>query len=504
MKFRFLAIGLAALMALGSCSKGTPEFVNSIPEDAVAVMTVHPMQLHNKGRINSFESIKEALKDEIWGQILENPLSSGMMLDEYVYTFVTMEDEAPVIGVVAGIRDENKFEKMLGRIEEDGSIDPIQGEGYKYIMPDDEGIVSWSEDQVIVLGSPEGDEFEISFWISKLNWMYSPVKEESITSLVDFKGFLPGMKDINLWLSSNRLREIIEKFGDHNLDEFPVSLYHNYSHMYCDFTNGMISITGETNFSEEVQKNLDEFLVMNPSLNQDMLKMAPGDKLLMALAFSMDLEKIREMAKKFGADQLGEIGDKMEEATGIQAETLVGALTGDLTISLNALEEESMLPLEIFIGLGVNSEEIQEQLMENVESMVPVEEQGDFFVINIQGIEIYSGIINDNWIITNVKGYKNKLSNNKLPGSLLESRCAAYDDGSMGLYLNLNLDEYPGLARDLLDQNAKQGDWIQELSSSFDYMGIAGGDQKGLFTLKTNKPGENSLYTILKMVDDAR
>jgi len=500
---RILLISLVASLALASCSKGTPEFVNSIPDDAVAVVSVHPMQLYSKGKISSFESIKEAVKDEIWGQILDNPLSSGLMLDEYVYTFVLMEDEAPVIGMVAGLRDEGKFEKTLGNIEEDGKVDPVEMEGFKYISPDEEGIISWNKEQVLVLASPDGDEFATAHWIAELNSMYNPVKEESITSLVDFKSFLSGMKDINAWLSSDKLREIIEQFAPDKVGNIPVSLHNNYSHIYCDFSNGVMNVTGETNFSDEVQKNLDEFLVMKAELNQDMLNMAPGDNLLLALALSMDLEKMKEMAKKFGADDLGDIGDKVEGLTGVPGEELFAALTGDLTIAVNGLEEEGMIPAEVFIGLGVNTEKIQEQLLENVESMVPVEDQGDFFVINAQGIEVYSGIINGNWIITNVKGYKSKLKNGKLPKSLLESRFADFDDGGMGLFLNLDLYDYPGMARDLLEQNAEQASWIEELAEHFEYMGISGGDNVGLFTLKTNTPNENSLYTLLKIVDES-
>ncbi len=82
-----------------------PEFANSIPDNAVAVVTMHPMQIHTKGKLNTFEALKEKMKDEIWGQILEDPLSTGLMMNEYAYVFAKMEEEAPVIGVVAGMKD---------------------------------------------------------------------------------------------------------------------------------------------------------------------------------------------------------------------------------------------------------------------------------------------------------------------------------------------------------------------------------------------------------------
>ncbi len=82
-----IIIAIFSGLILVSCSKKTPEFVSSIPDDAIAVISMHPMKIYTKGKLNSLDYIKEKVKDEIWGQILENPLGTGLMLDEYVYLF---------------------------------------------------------------------------------------------------------------------------------------------------------------------------------------------------------------------------------------------------------------------------------------------------------------------------------------------------------------------------------------------------------------------------------
>lgn len=109
MKRLSLLFVLAAGIILSSCSKKSPEFVNSIPDDAIAVVSLHPMQLHTKSQINTFEKIKEKVKGEVWSQILEDPLSTGLMLDEYSYVFLKMEVGAPIIGLVSGMKDVEKF-----------------------------------------------------------------------------------------------------------------------------------------------------------------------------------------------------------------------------------------------------------------------------------------------------------------------------------------------------------------------------------------------------------
>ncbi len=492
---------LATGIILSSCSKKSPEFVNSIPDDAIAVASLHPMKLHTKSQINTFEAIKEKVKDEIWSQIIENPLSTGLMLNEYAYVFLRMEEEAPVIGVVSGIKDVEKFKSTLSKIDENISEEFKEMDGYTYILRDDEGVVAWNEKQMIVLVSPGNEEFEESYWTESLTKMFHPVKEESITSLVDFKDFQGKMKDLNLWVTSDKIMDVVKKVVKQEIPELPVSLYNNYAQVYFDFSNGVVNVTGETHFSEEVEKNVEEFLVMNPELNEEILKLAPGGNLLLALAGSLDLQKVQKLVEKFAPPKLDEMGNKVENAIGISPEEMLEAFTGDFTIAINGIEGETMIPVELFLGFGVNGEAIQEKLLETVGEMVPIEEQGDFFVINISGNEIYSGILNNMWVITNAKGYKDAVKGGAVEKSLMDTRFNEFADGSMGMYLNLDMTSYPAMIQGMLSQKPQQMKWVEHLTGSFDYLGFSASNYKNNIVLKTNQPSENSLYTLLKLTD---
>lgn len=499
-KLSFVFLWVAALV-LTSCSKKTPDFVHGIPDDAIAVVSLHPMQIHTKSKINSFASIKERVKDEIWGQIIEDPLSTGLMMNEYAFVFVKMEEEAPVIGVVAGMKDLKKFETTLGKIKEGISEEFQVNEQYTWIQPDNKGIIAWNNKQMIVLVSPDQDEFETSYFTGTLDKMFSPVKEESITSMVDFKDFLGKMKDLNLWISSNEMFDIMEKMVGDDMPDFPVALYHNYAQIYVDFANGVMNINGETHFSEEVEKNIEEFLVMKPALNQDMLQLAPGGNLLIALAGSMDLAKAQNMVKKFAPPELDTLSNKVEMATGMEIQELLDAITGDFTIAINGIEGEAMIPLEVYLGIGVNGQALQEKLMETVQGLAAVEEEGDFFILNIQGNEIYSGILNDVLVLTNSKGYKEAVADGVHDIPLTSSRFSDFSDGSLGMYVNLDLDQYPALVKGLLSQKPERKEWVSRITDPFDYLGVSAGNYKNKIVLKTSYPSENSLYTIMKMVD---
>ena len=427
------------------------------------------------------------------------------MMNEYIYVFGMLEEEAPVMGVVAGLKDAEKFEALLAKGS--GMLDgKTETDTYNYVeAPNHDGIVAWNKDRVIMLASPDNDELKSSYWTESLEWMFSPVKEESVISLLDFNDFHGKMKDMNLWFSAEDLFEIAKEISGEQFGGFPVRLDNNYSHMYCDFAGGEMKVTAETNLSEEVQKNLEQVLVMNPSLNKELLQLTPGGDLLMGISMSMDLENVKKLTERFGGiSRMGEAGEKIENMTGIPAEEFMKAFTGDFTLAINGLEENRNLPFEIFIGLGVNSKDIQEKLMENVQNFVPVEEEGDFIVIKTQGIEIYSGMLHDTWVITNVKGYKEKVEKGRLSPSLLDSEFGEYADGSFGMFMNLNLESYPEFARDLLEQDSSRKVWVDQLTSPFESFGVTMGDQQALMTLKTSDPKENSLFTIMKTIDNLK
>jgi len=162
-----------------------------------------------------------------------------------------------------------------------------------------------------------------------------------------------------------------------------------------------------------------------------------------------------------------------------------------------------MIPLEIYLGIGVNGQALQEKLMETVQGLAAVEEEGDFFIINIQGNEIYSGILNDVLVITNSKGYKEAVKSGTHDTPLKSSRFGDFSDGSLGIFVNLDLAQYPALIQGLLAQKPERQEWVSRLTDPFDYLGLSAGNYKNKIVVKTSDPSENSLYTIMKMVDSS-
>jgi hypothetical protein len=56
----------------------------------------------------------------------------------------------------------------------------------------------------------------------------------------------------------------------------------------------------------------------------------------------------------------------------------------------------------------------------------------------------------------------------------------------------------------MLSQRPEANQWVQTLTDPFDYVGVCAGNYKNKVLVKTSNPSENSLYTIMKMVDAPR
>lgn len=501
-KIPILVILIAALFA-ASCSKKSPDFVNTIPDNAFAIMSMHPQQIFDKGQINTFENMKKEIRDEFILNLLDHPEKSGLMLNEYSYVFVYFKDEAPMVGFVAGIANKEDFESVVEKIKEEEGGEFIDNEEFTLYFPDDEVAVAWNSDQVLFLGAMDHELSEEAL-TAEVSRLLNLEKEDAITSMVDFNDFSGKMKDLNIWVSSDEARKMMETMDAmKNMDfNLPMNLYNNYAQIFFEFEDGVMYMNTESHFSEEVTKNVEQFMVIEPKINDNLLEITPGDDLLMALAISLDLKKFKEMMNKMDLAEMSGVGDKIEETLGVSGNEIWEALSGDFVLAINGTEDGGMIPVEALIGIGLNDESLQKKLMGTVGGMVPVEDKGDFFLIKTQGLEIYSGIVEDIWVITNAKGYKDDIAGNGLSNSLKDSKFMDYAGGGMGLYFNLDFSTYPVGLQTMVSQKAEVAEMLELVTESLVSLGMEQSQYESKMTLLTAKKNENSLYTILKLADD--
>lgn len=497
-----IIVAITLLSVSLSCSKKTSEAINSIPGHASLVASVHPEQIYNKGQVGSLESLTKSIRNEIILSIARDPFQSGIDMTEYIYCFIYFMDEEPVIGITANLKNRNRFSGMISKLNKKGDVEVISHKGYEMITLDsEETAMAWNDDQVIFLTSP-GQILSADNWQSELVRLYELQKEESIATVVNFRDFAGKMKDVNIWAAGDDLKKVMEKtrsFKDLTID-LPVTFEKNYSQVFIEFADGLMNIHSEIHLNDDIKKATEMLLLAKDQLNPDLLKMSPGNDLLMALAFSLKTDRMAKVMKNINPSQLEGMSDKVEQATGVPGREMLEALSGDFVFALNGAAEGSAIPVEVLIGVGLNDEALQERLLDRVGNMAQVEKEGDFFMINAAGMQIYSGIMKGIWVITNVPGYKDAITGKGLKKNLMDSEFNAYAGGSVGMYMNLDLTTYPVAIQGMMASGGAPKT-LELLTESFDYMGMEASNYEGNIILKTSDDEENSLYTLLRLAE---
>ncbi len=495
---------LLATVIVASCSRKVPETVHNIPDHAFLVASMHPEQIYKKGQVGTMENMIGKIDHPVMQRIAKDPAESGLDMSEYVFMFVYFIDDEPVFGTTAVMKDAGKFTDMVRPLAMNADAEIIEHKGYSMIAPDGEkAAMAWNEKELIFLYSP-GNELSEEWWQAELVKLYDLPREEAVTSIVDFNDFTRKMEDMNLWFTGDELQKILAKSGMTNelKIQLPMDLQNNYGQFFVEFTDGAMYVHSETHFSDDVTKATETFLVAKDELNEDLLELAPGNDLLMAMAFSLDLDKLTRLMKNFSPPEMDSLSGQVEKRTGIPGNEILEAMNGDFVVAVNGAKEGNPIPVEVLIGMGLDDKTLQDKLMGTVGNMAEVEQEGDFFMINANGMELYSGIVDNVWVITNTPGYKDAITGKGLEKTLNDSKFDDFAGGSMGMYMNLDLSAYPEALQGMVARGESMN-ILNMVTASISYMGIEASNKEHDMTLVTANEDENSLYTLLRLFENA-
>lgn len=247
-----------------SCSKNNS---SHIPKDAFAVAVVDGKGL-SKISNNDFlkdnedqELIKEFKEEyskivELIESLQKNPDELGLLLTKRSYAFASFEEENLFLGIIIPI-NKKQLEKNLEMIGEELGF-PISvfletKNDIKYSSFETDKIIGWNSDVLMFLAI-EGGEVDFDLLEKYLNLK----EKESILANKDYKKFHKNCKDINLWISSDFVKNFEKLKKD--VDKFEtltgIDLTNNYGHMHLEFKKGEINFNSSLKYNKSLQ-NVD-------------------------------------------------------------------------------------------------------------------------------------------------------------------------------------------------------------------------------------------------------
>ena len=123
------------VLGLASCTD-SGKYVNALPDDAAAVVSVNLRQMAVKSGIdgNTAAPFVDALKSEVQGadelidKIVENPAESGLDFTDKVYLFASAQ--CGQMGLLARVSDKGKIDRMMDvLVEQQVCAEPVESDG---------------------------------------------------------------------------------------------------------------------------------------------------------------------------------------------------------------------------------------------------------------------------------------------------------------------------------------------------------------------------------------
>jgi hypothetical protein len=495
-----------------SCTGPSKEIFKYVPETALAVFTVHPGYLIEKGRLQELDFVKEgASETEITKKIIEDPESSGIDMDLYSTFFVYGDD--PTYGcIVMPLESKTDFEEMITELEHEleESFPRDEHNGYQVISID-EAVMLYDNSIALTLFSM--DEWGNENLIPLAANLLSLEREEGLLSDKDFNNFIAKQKDINAWFSSTNLRVIpgADEMGD-VMDLFG-SLKNNYGHVFMEFEKGSMTLTTNLRFNQSMQETIDKFNFLDEDAIKELLTYLPSKDLFFAGNTNLDPEKIFDLLKLINRD-FDRTFDRMATEMDLTGDEIKKAFSGEFAISFNDRmefeeeidEEEFFEKIPIFVAATrMRNKTLFEKFLNMAENEAEVLDLGGYYAVNNRGIPVYI-MLNDNDVIVSNK--EELLKEISTDGELADNVTTS-DYGSVltknPICFYVNLDEssfnenLDNMLPEKMDNDIVWG--MEKFGKQLKSLSFSANLEEWEVRMELQNDDEYSLYTLLSQID---
>lgn len=541
------------LLTTVSCKK-SEEHLRLVPESAGVVLIYDVQELSQKIKLNEFTGsnvyalLEEELQKEgkkgkdaakLFASMLETPEDFGVDLEKEVYMFFTAEeDDEAFIGYVMGIDGEKFEENLLSKIEDisDEDIDIEEEDEIHYIEIDEQAIVGWNDKMLLMLVVPDLDnDSEEESKDNIEDYMvecFERKKGESIISNDDFMTFYENRKDLSFWVDAEFLTDMVKEYGTSdlptglNLDDISMFQFH------LAFEDEAIVFITESTFDDQDDA---EDLPMRKGLNEKVLKKLPQDPYAFYGASADAEEAFDYLIETFDAQgMVAMASSEIRKTLDMSLDEALRTFGGDFAFVLHEVKttkkervdydfdhetEEMVETVEIVdqlmpmmaLAMSINDDKLYNKLIELLEQADPdgemVSKEDNYYIIDVEGIDIYTTLEDDVWVITNDEALIKIVSDGDYGNKSLANSDHADDiEDSYGYgYLNLDYDSYPKALKNRMEEDMDKDDkkLFDNMISILSHATYKGTSKTSVeMKLHLKDSDENSLYTIFKTIDD--
>ena len=497
-----------AIALLSGCQQEPPlsGAATHIPSTATAVTGIDLDRLLKKADFDSVknmefyrEMVKKAeTQNPIISKVLQAPYQSGIDLSQKIFLVTNVHTTDPkhsTFHVLIPLADAGKFKNLVKAAGL--SISTKDGLKMAGMEESKEAVMVW-DNHLLVLSFNKMEEANAETPAIRL---FNLEKGASLATNSHFVEALKEPRDLITWFSSNALADQANATGMlHLLDVDAEALKDNYIFGYGDFEKGIISGRARFYFNRQMRKNLlGRFL--KKGTETDFSPVLSATNLHFAVTGALHLRGIdhflseRPQSRKFADIAIGDFG-------GLNRKQLLETLNGDLLVASYKTDMEDNGHGTI-IALALKSKKKAKKLLQQAVEENKIKEKepplyqilqtgGENFTLRINkgmgGLLLLDDLLvfslNEELLIK-IKNKEWNTGSRKIKEVLRH-----FDDQFLGIWVNNFELEYRPNA---LLPNTSQ--IFQDMRFNININGAE-------LLMKTNNPDENSLRTIIKMIDE--
>ena len=530
---------MLTLIVLASCSSKKAN-LTAIPKDAGFVMVFDGKALSSKSGVDDFTQTKaykklisELSEDEMshlseFEYIFKDTKESGLGINDEFIFFTKMTDGGPSVGLVFKVLDRSKLDMLMKRLMDDDDTDVEiveDADTYTMMLPDDEGIFAWNNNQFLILVH---EELAAEALLNEAKALLKQSDGESINANKTYAAFYEKKKDISLWFDYDMISENLPPAQQMMIaSQLPFNMSGTSMNAYISFEKGKVVAEYESVLNDEMKKFMEEYKFINDDFDTDVLKMLPkmsyanfeiSINLFDYYHMFIDMYKEKQVDTEMYTKQV-------EQEVGMTIDELLKSFSGEMAVSLHGihmaektsmeyalndngefemLEKTSLKPELLYSAvIKFNNDKIW-NLIEEKASEMGLKKTGGYYSIPQANISIT--YINSTMLITN----DSILIQKEIADGSIDPNMASTDVTShlqnfpSYMELNMDIDEYPeDVIKFIKEEGKDYSEGIFNVLNTYKRLQVVPTDiYSAKIILELKDDSKNSLDVILHNMDE--
>ncbi len=510
--YLYLPIFLLIFLFVNSCQRPSKTTFVFIPETAYTVVTMHPGNLLEKGKLTELDFLKEGTsRSELAERIMNDPESSGIDMDNYSNFFLFGKDPS-YGGFVVGVDNKKKFENTINDLELEADQEFERGKLGKYdLISLDAGIALYDNSVALILFSMGrwGDDLEeIAEKLINLE------KEDQILSDKDFNRFLGKQKDINAWFTSTNIKGM-GQLGD--AMDLLGGLKNNYGHAFLEFKKGSVILTTNLRFNQSMEETIEKFNFLDKNAIHALLEYMPSKDLVFIGNTNVDSKKIIDLLKFINKD-FNRVLEDMTKTLGMDEDAIRNAFSGEMAFSINGvnrfnfedkdMDEDFDFEKDILVVTGatrMKNEILFRKFLDMAEEKGAVQEKNGYYMVKNKGIPAYMVLNNKDLVVSNKEEtIKEITEKGRMEDNVTKAEYSEIlTNNPICFYLNLDASSYSHEMQEFIDRemNEKLEMGLETFGASLKSLSFSANLEEWELRMDLNEDDNYSLYTLLREVD---